>query len=73
MSVHHFPNGYGASVISTGYGSAEGLSEIMVLHEDRACYDSPLGDDVLGWLTSEQVSEILKTISELPLRTDERL
>ena len=65
-----FPNGYGASVIDSGYGSDQGLFEVAVLkkvtdNDYKLCYDTPITDDVIGWLTNEQVIELLEQIKEL--------
>lgn len=64
-----FPNGYGVSVISNNYsyGGREGLFEIGVL--DTAgdlCYNTPVTDDVIGWLNEEDVSRVMKEVQELP-------
>ena len=62
-----FPNGYGASVINDGYGAESGLYELAVLDaEGHLAYDTPVTDDVLGWLTEEQVAETLDKIAALP-------
>lgn len=63
-----FENGYGASVIDDGYGRNEGLYELAVLGPDGAiAYDTPITDDVLGYLTDEQVGEALARIEALLL------
>lgn len=61
-----FDNGYGASVINDGYGAEEGLYELAVLdRDDHLTYSTPVTDDVLGWLTVEQVVEALDQIEAL--------
>lgn len=62
-----FSNGYGASVIRNGisYGNEQGLYELMVLKNGKPCYDSPVTDDVLGWLTPRQVAVRLKQIATI--------
>jgi hypothetical protein len=65
----HFDNGYGASVIRHGfsYGTESGLYELAVLHEDGTlCYDTPVTDDVLGYLTPDDVTRVLAQIQDLP-------
>lgn len=67
-----FPNGYGASLIVGGF--AYGGLEIAVLRyydpqDDRGslCYDTPITDDVLGYLSGpEEVESILDSIAALP-------
>lgn len=63
-----FPNGYGASVVKTSfsYGNEDGLWELAVLDkEGDICYDTPITEDVLGWLTDQQVSDTLYAIHDL--------
>jgi hypothetical protein len=60
-----FPNGYGGSVIDDGYGNEEGLYELAVLHNGHLTYDTPITDDVLGWLTAGEVAETLDRIAAL--------
>ena len=65
----HFANGFGASVVRHGYsyGSENGLWELAVIGTDgRLAYDTPITDDVIGWLTEERVSELLADIEALP-------
>ncbi len=65
----HFKNGYGISVISHtySYGGDRGLYEIAVLDsQGRLTYDTPITDDVIGYLTEKEVSVIMKEIQELP-------
>ncbi|MBQ8299451.1 MAG: hypothetical protein IJX99_06270 [Clostridia bacterium] len=78
--LYKFPNGYGASVIrwelypgsSIGssfggsYGAANGLWELAVLDSSgEVCYTTPITDDVLGYLTPEEVNRALTQIKEL--------
>lgn len=69
-AVATFPNGYGASVITgpTSYGGPDGLYELAVMHNGRLCYDTPITDDVLGYLKPEEVTEALSAIAALPAR-----
>ena len=67
-----YSNGYGISVISNefSYGGRDGLYEVAVLIGGEGdyvlCYDTHIGNDVLGYLTLEQVMETDKLIQELP-------
>jgi len=65
-----FPNGYSASVVrgSGTYGAAEGLYELAVMHDGRLVYDTPITDDVLGYLSEGDVTERLNEIAMLPRR-----
>ena len=67
---HHrykFPNHYGASVRKNQYtyGGKEGLYELAVLFDDTITYSTDITDDVIGWLTWEDVQDILKKIRKL--------
>ena len=64
----HFDNGYGVSVVSHSYsyGGRDGLYEIAVLDSnDELTYDTPVTNDVIGYLTEEDVTDILKQVQEL--------
>jgi hypothetical protein len=63
-----FDNGYGASVVvgPYTYGGEDGLYELGVLGKDgKLCYDTPITEDVEGYLTEEGVTEFLKQIQSL--------
>lgn len=64
----HFDNGYGASVVSHefSYGGKEGLYELAVLFNNEIHYENPIANgDVIGYLTEEQVSDLLIKIQKL--------
>jgi hypothetical protein len=66
--VFRFPNDYGASVIKRfgSYGYEEDKFELAVLAYDGEsvilAYNTPITDDVLGYLTNEEVLELLEKI-----------
>ena len=62
-----FDNGYGVSVVSHtySYGGRDGLYEIAVLDKDGITYDTPVTNDVIGYLTEEDVTDVLKQVQEL--------
>tara|TARA_R110000851_G_scaffold221122_2_gene373907 strand:+ start:429 stop:830 length:402 start_codon:yes stop_codon:yes gene_type:complete len=71
-AIMEFPNGYGISVIqsSFSYGGDEGLFEIGVLdHKRELTYETPITSDVIGYLTDEEVSEIMIQIQKLSTYT----
>lgn len=39
--------------------------ELAVLKHGRLCYDTPITDDVIGYLTSNEVYELLDRIEQL--------
>jgi hypothetical protein len=67
--VFKFDNNYGASVVrhSGSYGNGEGKWELAVLDKnDDITYNTPITNDVLGWLEWEEVLDTLWEISKLP-------
>jgi hypothetical protein len=71
QAKHFFPNGYGVSVVRFpgSYGYEEGLYEVAILkglEEDwEICYDTEITDDVIGYLTEDQVGEVLVQVENL--------
>ncbi len=72
QKIYKFENGYGASVVKNdiSYGSKEGLFELGVIKFDnnnwKLCYDTPITDDVIGYLKQEEIEPILEQIKNLP-------
>jgi hypothetical protein len=68
-----FKNGYGASVIKHigTYGSEDDLFELAVIKKEtnsnkyHLCYPTPIADDVIGYLTNNEVLELLERIKNL--------
>lgn len=68
-----FPNGYGASIIRHrgSYGGGDGLFEVGVLGQDGTLtYATPITDDVIGYLTPQDVADLLARIAALPTPTE---
>ena len=64
----NFDNGFGVSVVSHSYsyGGGDGLYEVAVLDSnDELTYDTPVTNDVIGYLTEEEVSDVMKQVQEL--------
>ncbi len=68
-----FENGYGISVVRFGgfsgfasYTDNDQEWEVAVMKDGRVCYDTPVTDDVIGHLTDEKVTKVMKQIQELP-------
>lgn len=63
-----FANGYGVSIIRNAfsYGGNKGLWELAVLKDGHLCYDTPITDDVLGYLNESEVDEIVAKVEALP-------
>ncbi|PCI28945.1 hypothetical protein COB55_03140 [Candidatus Wolfebacteria bacterium] len=66
-----FNNGYVASLISGQRVFSDSISpyEIAIMDKnEKLVYDTPITDDVLGYLTENQVLDYLEEISNLPER-----
>jgi len=65
--IFEFTNGYGASIVSTdfSYGGDEGKWELAVLKDGEICYDTPVTDDVIGYLEECEVIPLLAQIAAL--------
>lgn len=70
-----FDNGYGVSVVQSDmtYGGKEGLYELAVLDDEEAgpIYYTSVTDDVLGWLTEDDVTTHMLEVQSLPLLTED--
>jgi hypothetical protein len=63
-----FENNYGVSVVchTYSYGGKNGLYEIAVLGEDgNLTYDTPVTDNVIGYLSKKAVTDVMKRVQEL--------
>lgn len=65
-----FPNGYSASVVSHAgsYGGRDKLFEVAVVYDNNIVYDTPVTQDVIGFLDFQGVADTLKKIENLPYR-----
>ena len=71
--VYTFGNNYGASVVSSrfSYGGDAGLFEVAVLDmKGEIVYDTPVTDDVVGYLDFDGVAKVLQQIQNLPKETN---
>ena len=62
-----FLNGYSASILRTdhSYGGPAGLYEIAVVRGGDVVYDTPITDDVIGYLDQIGVIDTALAISKL--------
>jgi hypothetical protein len=63
-----FENGYGASVVKGEYtyGGKDGLYELAVLDkEGKLTYETPITDDVEGYLSENDVTRLMEQIQNL--------
>lgn len=70
---YQFDNGYAVSVIRGfgSYGNEQGLYELAVTtHEGSLVYDTPVTDDVIGYLPPEGVTHYMAKVAALPKRIE---
>ena len=62
-----FDNGYEASVVKSEYTycGKDGLYELAVFKDGEICYDTPITDDVIGYLRPEDVTDVMAKIQQL--------
>lgn len=67
-AILNFDNGYGVSVLLGKLFYSNGIDtyELGVLKNDHLCYDTPITDDVLGYLTKGGVTKVMERIQKLP-------
>lgn len=75
QDIYRFDNDYGASVVRHrfSYGGDQGLFELAVIEFEssksnkhyRLVYNTPIADDVIGYLTKKEVNQILGKIKLL--------
>lgn len=71
-AVVYFENGYGASVLRGGFFyTTGGTFEIAVLNGEGISYNTPLTDNVLGYLSEAEANTALQNIAALPNCNDE--
>ncbi len=66
--IVQFSNGYGASIVQGPhtYGGKDGLYELAVFGKDgHITYSTPITDDVLGFLSEQEVEKTLLDIKNL--------
>ena len=67
-AVLNFDNDYGVSVLfgDTFYSNTSlNTYEVGILYKNNLCYTTPLTDDVIGYCTKNEVTEIMRKIQEL--------
>lgn len=63
----NFDNGYGVSVLFGKRFYSDGVDtfELAVLKNGKLCYDTPITSDVVGYIKSDKVTELMKLIQKL--------
>lgn len=64
-----FENNYGISVLfgTMFYSNGVDTYEVGILKNGRMCYTTPITNDVIGNITEEEVTDIMREIQELPI------
>jgi hypothetical protein len=62
-----FDNGYEISVVKSPYtyGGDKGLYELAIFKDGEITYDTPITDDVIGYLRPEDVTDVMTKIQQL--------
>ena len=47
------------------YGGDKGLYELAIFKDGEICYDTPITDDVIGYLREQDVTEVMEKIQQL--------
>jgi len=70
QKIVDFSNGYAASIVNSpfSYGGNKGLFEVAVMYDGKIVYDTPVTDNVIGFLDFQGVVDTLKQIENLPCR-----
>ena len=63
----NFENNYGVSVIFGEIFYSNGIDtyEIGILHDGSLTYDTDITDDVIGYQTENEISEIMEKVQQL--------
>ncbi len=63
----NFDNGYGVSVIKYPdyYSYGQGLWEVAVLYDGELTYCTEITNNVLGWQTEDDVTEVMRKVQLL--------
>jgi hypothetical protein len=67
VSRTEFDNGYEVSVVKSKYtyGGDLGLYELAIFKDGEICYDTPITNDVIGYLRPVDVTEVMEKIQKL--------
>ena len=67
VSRTEFDNGYGVSVVKSPhtYGGDKGLYELAIFKDGEICYDTPITNDVIGYLRPIDVTDVMEKIQKL--------
>ena len=66
QAVLNFDNGYGVSVLlgKCFYSNGVNTYELAVLKDDRICFTTSITDDVIGHISSDEVTDIMIRVQQ---------
>lgn len=67
QATMNFDNDYGVSVVKSNgsYGFKSDLWEVAILYKDSLTYNTDITDDVLGYQTDQDVTDVMKKVQAL--------
>lgn len=67
QAVMNFDNDYGVSVVkfNGSYGYNSDLWEVAILYKDALTYNTDITDDVLGYQTDQDVTDVMEKVQKL--------
>jgi hypothetical protein len=67
QSVVNFANDYGVSVLfgECFYSNGKDTYEVAILYKNTITYNTDITDDVLGYLSEDEVTEVMKRVQSL--------
>lgn len=67
QAILNFDNGYGVSVLfgESFYSDGYNTYEMAILKDGNICYDSGITEDVLGYITKNEITEYMIKIQQL--------
>jgi len=67
QATMNFDNDYGVSVVkfNGSYRFNKDLWEVAILYKDALTYNTDITDDVLGYQTDQDVTDVMKKVQDL--------
>lgn len=67
QAIIHFDNGYGVSVLVGNEFYSNGIDtyEVAILKDGNITYETPITNDVLGYLSKKEVTKVMKQVQQL--------
>ena len=67
QSTKNLKNGYSISVLfgSWFYSNGKNTYEVGILKDNKLCYDTSITNDVLGYLTKDEIIKVIDQVNKL--------